>query len=57
MMGSTIASHAKVYCVIEKVYVHENCKIFVVAWYVDNNTPLNTADDKRLAVDTLDVCN
>ena len=56
MMGSTIASYAKVYCVIEKVIVDGNCKIIVIAWYDDKNTPNNSNDDIRLGTDFLRDC-
>lgn len=48
--------HAKVYPVIESVHVSGKCKIIVVAWYDDNGTPTNSADDRRLATDTLEDC-
>jgi hypothetical protein len=56
MLFSIGTTYAKVYATIEKIYVKDNCKVIVIAWYDDNNTPNNSADDRRLATDTLIDC-
>jgi hypothetical protein len=47
---------AKPYCRIETVYKDVDCYVITVAWWDDNGTPNNSADDRRLGTDFVNHC-